>query len=388
MHNHSFRSTIKIKLLICTIAFVFINVCSYAQSKTNITWWNPAKNDFNVIAGQGWPNAVESSYDRLPKKAEPIVRKTVWNLSRHSAGLKINFRTNAKNIMVRYKTNASNYAMPHMPATGVSGVDLYAKDSNDDWLWYRGNYSFADTIRYNFKNINLKEEYHSSGREYHLYLPLYNAIQWLEIGVPEDALFEPMPICKEQPIVVYGTSIAQGACASRPGMAWTSILERKLDRPLINLGFSGNGRLEEEVINLITEIEAKVYVLDCLPNLGTNKNRTMEEVQQLIIAAVEGIREKHPLTPILLVEHAGYADGQTNIDRFNNYTSLNKTLRISFAQLKTGGLKNIYLLPKSEIALHMDSFVDGTHPTDLGMMQYALAYEKRIREILASAGIE
>ncbi len=118
-------------------------------------------------------------------------------------------------------------AMLHMPATGVSGVDLYAKNSDGKWLWCKGNYSFADTINYNFRNITPNDNYHKMGREYHLYLPLYNSVEWMEIGTEEDALFEPIPIRKEKPIVVYGTSIAQGGCASRPGMAWTSILERK-----------------------------------------------------------------------------------------------------------------------------------------------------------------
>lgn len=89
----------------------------------------------------------------------------------------------------------------------------------------------------------------------------------MQVGVPGNALFNPMAIREEKPIVVYGTSIAQGGCASRPGMAWPALVGRKLDRPLINLGFSGNGRLEKEVIDLIAEIDAKVYVLDCLPNL-------------------------------------------------------------------------------------------------------------------------
>ena len=67
--------------------------------------------------------------------------------------------------------------------------------------------------------------------------------------------------------MVYGTSIAQGGCATRPGLAWTSILARKLDRTVINLGFSGNGRMEKELVSLLAELNPSIYVLDCLPNL-------------------------------------------------------------------------------------------------------------------------
>ena len=89
-----------------------------------------------------------------------------------------------------------------------------------------------------------------------------------------------MPLSMEKPVVVYGTSIAQGACATRPGLAWTAILERKLDRPLINLGFSGSGQLEKSVIDLMAEIDAKLYILDCLPNLTSGAGFTDDEVEK------------------------------------------------------------------------------------------------------------
>ncbi|NQU53620.1 MAG: SGNH/GDSL hydrolase family protein [Bacteroidetes bacterium] len=370
----------KIKLSLLLTLLLAISHLSFSQEENNILWWNPAQSEIDVIDGQGWSNEVQSSYDRLPAKAEETVRKAVWNLSKHAAGLKIRFRSNASEIKVRYKVTG-NTAMPHMPATGVSGVDLYAKDSDGNWMWCRGNYSFDDTIKYNFMNITPNDNYHKKGREYHLYLPLYNSVEWLEIGVDENALFEPIPVRKEKPIVIYGTSIAQGGCASRPGMAWTSILERKMDRPLINLGFSGNGRLEEELVNLITEIDAKIIVLDCLPNLILTKDRSAEQVSELILSSVKQLRQ-NSTTPILLVENAGYSNSSSNDQLLESTAQLNLTMQKAFAQLKSEGIKNIYLLTQAEIGLTLDSYVDGTHPSDLGMEIYASAYEKKIRQIL------
>ena len=354
---------------------------STAQEDVAISWWNPAESNSLVVEGQAWPGQVASTYHRFPKQAEGVVREAVWNLSKHAAGLSLRFRTDARSITVRYKVKG-NHSMPHMPATGVSGVDLYAKTSDGDWRWFRGKYSFADTIQYKYSNIDPKEKYHDKGREYQLYLPLYNEVEWLEIGVPENAVMEPLPRRQDKPIVVYGTSIAQGACASRPGMAWTSILERKLERPLINLAFSGNGRMEEEVINFITELDAKIFVLDCLPNLSATKDRSLEDVRQLIMSGVKQIRTKHPTTPILLVEHGGYSDGAVDADRYKTSMDLNRIVKEAFGQLKSDGLRDIHLLTKGELNLSMESFVDGTHPTDLGMMEYAVAYEKALREIL------
>jgi len=368
----------KTKLLIFLSLFC-ISLLSFSQEESLISWWNPAQNAFDVIDGQGWADGLESAYDRFPVKAKNTVREAVWNLSKHSAGLKIRFRSNASEIKVRYRVKG-NLAMPHMPATGVSGVDLYAKDSDGKWIWCRGRYSFGDTITYNFNEITPNDNYHKLGREYHLYLPLYNSVDWIEIGVNEQALFEPIPTRKEKPIVVYGTSIAQGGCASRPGMAWTAILERYLDHPIINLAFSGNGRLESKVIDLLTEIDPKIYILDCLPNLSLGTRFTAKEVHKRIIESVKKIRGNSP-APVLLVEHAGYANSSSNHELRERTNKLNKIQQKAFAELKAEGITGIFYLQQKELGLGIESFVDGVHPTDLGMNQYALAYEKKLRNI-------
>lgn len=358
------------------------SLVSVAQTTAGYVWWNPAKNDFPVIEGQAWTGKdIQSSYDRLPAAAEKTVRKEVWDLSHHSAGLMIRFRATTDQVVVRYGVSNKQQALPHMPATGVSGVDLYAGTSDGDWLWAAGKYTFGDTIQYRFANLEPNDAY-KRGREYRLYLPLYNAVQWLEIGVPTGVTITPLPIRPEKPVVVYGTSIAQGACASRPGMAWPSILSRKLDRPLINLGFSGNGRLEKEVIDLVSQVDARLYVLDCLPNLIATVGIKPEDIKSRILESVKTLRQKRPAVPVLLVDHAGYTDGSLSPIRQQYYSDVNTLMHQAFVQLKAEGINGIYLLPKSQINLSQDAMVDGTHPTDLGMQQYADAYETSIRAIL------
>ncbi|SEI80209.1 Lysophospholipase L1 [Dyadobacter koreensis] len=369
----------KSRLIFFTL--LIINVTLSQAQTTQFTWWNPASSKVPVIEGQAWPDEIKSRYDRLPGRAEKLVREQVWNLSKQSAGLMIRFRANSGEIKVRYQVGGK-LALPHMPSTGVSGVDLYAISNDGEWRWCAGKYVFGDTVAYNFKNLEPVDQNHKLGREYRLFLPLYNNVKWLEIGVPDGARFEALPVRPDKPIVIYGTSIAQGACASRPGMAWTSILARKLDDPLINLGFSGNGRLEKEVVDLVSEIDAKIFVLDCLPNLVASVNISLAEVKARILNAIHNLRQKHSSIPILMAEHDGYTDEAINPVSRKNYQEVNAVMKEAFAQLKAEGVKEIYLISKEDFQQDIETTVDGTHPTDLGMMRYADAYERHIRTIL------
>ncbi|MEO8414793.1 MAG: SGNH/GDSL hydrolase family protein [Ginsengibacter sp.] len=365
------------------ITLFFIVSCQFCFSQNTIEYktWNPANDTMHVLEGQAWPNEVKDFYDRLPARAEHSVREAVWNLSKNSAGLQMRFQTNAGEIVVKYQVTGA-LQLPHMPATGVSGVDLYSKTIDGSWLWAAGKFSFGDTITYHFKNL-LPNDQHVNNREYTLYLPLYNSIKWMEISVPKEAMFRPLPVRTDKPVVVYGTSIAQGACASRPGLAWTNILGRKLDRPVINLAFSGNGRLEKEMIDLLSEVPAKLYVLDCLPNLTSPDYYATGELKNRIVASVSELQNKKSFTPILLTDHDGYSDGEINPVRKNEYVSANTVFRQTFDSLIIAGAKNIFRLSKGEINQDIETMVDGTHPNDMGMMRYANAYAKEIRTILA-----
>ena len=196
--------------------------------------------------------------------------------------------------------------------------------------------------------------------------------------MPEGAELTFVPTDLEKPMVLYGTSIAQGACASRPGMAWRTILQRKLDYPLINLGFSGNGRLEPEVLDFINETDASLYILDCMPNLATIDE---DSVSQLVVNAVKQIRSKHN-TPILLIEHAGNSNGASDSLNYKRYIVPNKGQRMAYEQLQAAQVPNVYYLSHDELNFPADGWVDYVHPSDLGMQHQADIVERKVREIL------
>ena len=292
------------------------------------------------IEGQGW-RETKSDYDRLPAKAKGKVRAAVWSLSRHSAGIAVRFVTDATTIHARWRLTSVRLAMPHMAATGVSGLDLYVRDDEGKWRWLACARPTRQT-----NTLKLISGIPEGKRTYMMFLPLYNGVATAEIGIPKSKTLGAAPSRPEghrKPIVFYGTSITQGACASRPGMVHTAILGRRFDRPVINLGFSGNGRMETEVVELMAELDAAVYVIDCLPNI------TAQEVLARTKPCIQILRKAHPQTPVLLVEDRSYADSfLISAKRERNRTSRQALWKV-YEELKTAGDKYLYYLEGEQL---------------------------------------
>ncbi len=357
-------------------ALLLLLLIGSLHTQAQIKWSNPLDQPFPVIRGRAWHNEQQGTYARLPLKAKNLVNKAVWNLSQQSAGLSIAFYSNSPEIKIKY-TVTGGRSMAHMPATGVSGVDLYATDRNGGSRWCAAKYSLGDTLVYTYDGLTY-EDASNKGYEYTLFLPLYNSVSFLEIGVKDNASISFIPVSEEKPLVVYGTSIAQGACASRPGMAWINIINRTMEHPVVNLGFSGSGKLEKELFELLAETDAKLYIIDCMPNMISPADTAV--IAERILTGIKTLRTRNQ-APVLLVEHSGYMNEYTSDRAEASYRASNRQLRKAYNTLMQQE-PDIYYLTKEEIGLSMDAMVEGVHPSDLGMQQYADSYVKKIREIL------
>ena len=284
----------------------------------------------------------------------------------------VRFTTNSTDIYIRYKLHHKDLAMPHMPATGVSGLDLYANDNEgiDRWV------SVILPKKQNM-DLSIAKDLAPGLRQYTLYLPLYNGVDDLEVGIMKGYSFNPLKSRQEKPILFYGTSIMQGACASRPGLAIPAILGRRLKRPTINLGFSGNGIMEPEIASLLAEQDPCVFVIDCLPNMDETS------VSERTIPFVKKLREVHKKTPILLVEDRSF----TNTIFFPKIKTHHQKSRIAlknaYRELSNAGIENLfYLEGENLLGKDGEGATDGSHPNDLGMIRYADSYEPVLRTIL------
>lgn len=329
------------------------------------------------IEGQGWQTAeLKQPYDRFPARAEGVVRDAVWNLSENSAGLSVRFVTDSPVISARWSLRSDKLDMHHMPSTGVSGVDLYAKNDKGQWRWVGAGRPNAKEL----SEWTLVSAAPPGEHEYMLYLPLYNGIEKLEIGLAQNTTLRKAPPYKKsqaKPVLFWGTSILQGGCASRPGMAYPSIIGRRLQRPIINLGFSGNGRMDPEIAMMIGELDVAAYVIDCGPNM------TAEMIAERTEPLVRTIRAAQPKTPIVLIENIRYQHGWFIESTRNAYQNKNAQLKAAYDRMQKRGIRNLYYIPCDNLlGQDGEATVDGTHATDLGFMRMADVITPALQDIL------
>lgn len=348
--KHSFLSLLPILMLyaLCLIS---------SEAKGQVVW-NDAL-DLG-LTGQAWQD-LDHPFDRLPAKAKGVVRDPVWRLATNTAGLSVQFSANSKTIRVKWTVRYES-SMWHMTDCGIRGVDLYM---NDEGSWrYAGSGSPGSGKSYEHEILKgLDGEMH----QFILNLPLYDGVDTLWIGVDEGSTLNSIDPFEGKPIVIYGTSIQQGGCASRPGMAASNILSRKLNREVINLGFSGNGRMEMELAELIAEIDAEAYIFDCLPNI-----HNLEVIVPRYTEFIRFIREHRPDTPIFLVETATTVKSAIIEGDLKQLTEQNDRLRNAHSILKEEGISGLYIITGHDlIGTDGEGTVDGVHYTDLGFLRYA-----------------
>ncbi|MGN6801058.1 MAG: SGNH/GDSL hydrolase family protein [Ginsengibacter sp.] len=346
--------------------------------QTQNKWLDPLKDSVPVIEGQVSGEKFENPYERLPTDFHNDLNGKTWNESRQSAGLLIRFQTNANEIEIKYTVDNKTKATD-LPETAVSGIDLYAVDADGKFYWCNGKYQFGDTITYSFPNLKPNDKYHPTGREYRLHLPLFSSVTSLKIGVPQQPDFTFLQSRPDKPVVVYGGASVQGASATRPGLTWSAILGRKLDRPVINLGFAGGQRLSKKIIDLLTGIDAQIYVITC-PSEGAYSSP--QEAKEDLVAVVQQVKEKKPEIPLLLVAPNGNIDDYLNIQHHYEDSLSNAIAENAYDALKAKGVNDIYLLDNNSIKLNINSLADSTDLNDIGMQQYANAVEKIIRKVL------
>ena len=340
--------------------------------------WNWTNAKDLCIEGRGFSDTKEL-FHRLPARAEGMVRDVIWDLSQKTTGIYLQFETNSTELRAKWTLGDPALCANHTPIYAFSGLDLYGKTKESNWHWVGLTNDIAGVDAECAMNIwgPLDGETH----EFRVYLPLYNSVKSLEIGVPQNAQIRAVLPRPEKPIVYYGTSIVHGAGASRAGMTQVAILGRRLDYPILNLGFSGNAIMEPEVAELLAELDPAAYILDSLPNM------TAEIITERAESFIALLRAKHPDTPIVLVEDRTYpAAWITPTVAAKNATNREAFKHVYAKLLQQPGSPLYYIEGDGLLGIDNDGTSDGSHANDLGASRMADALEPVLKRILGKSG--
>ena len=354
-----------LRQLFLTFALASLCAVSASAQKSSQLKYVDAK-EFAVLINQAFDN-TEMTYSRLPEDMKSVTRKAVWDLGLNSAGLAIRFSSDSKCIGAQW-TLLNNFSMAHMPGTGIRGLDLYALID--------GKWKFVGTAQPNGKDSRnvFVRNMDGSVHEFMAYLPLYDGVEKLEIGIdstatisgPKDAAMAREGGFSRKPIVFYGTSITQGGCASRPGMCYTNIIGRRLGCETINLGFSGNARMDRSMAEIVARADASEYVIDCLPNC------TAQIVRDSGYVFLSSLAKAHPQTTIFMVEYVEFPQEVIDSKTASDLAATNAEWSILYKRLRKEGFKNFKYIPRKGLTGNDgEQTVDGAHLTDLGFTRMA-----------------
>lgn len=342
-----------------------------------VVWRSHSDHGF-AVAGLAWYEADgRTALRRLPERARAVVREPVWSLAQYPSGGRLRFRTDSTSLRVRI--TQPYVEMTNMGPIGHSGLDLYVGPPGETVYWASARPDLAAQRAGTPYEILFFEKIERRMRDLTLYLPLYNALTGLEIGLDTGAAVDkPEPYAHAKPIVFYGTSITQSGCASRAGNGYVPILGQLLNSDVVNLGFSGNGMGEPELAELVAEIDASVFVLDYEANAG------LERMRENLLPFAEIIRRKHPRTPMLILSKPffsmihfmpeGYEGARTSAAYFEEIA---RTLRGKYPG-PTHFVNGWSLIgPDTPYA-----YVDGVHPNDYGFWMMAEGLAPILRPLL------
>ena len=330
-----------------------------------------------TLVGKGM-STPGNEYHRVDTAKYGDMPASVKHLFTYSAGLAVSFKTNSSTVAVRWTTKGRG-VMGNMTPIAHRGLDLYMY-AGGGWIPAGVGTPLAGKTEHECKIAQYLE---SGEHKFLLYLPLFEEILSLEIGVDSAAMIEAEPSPFRHKVLIYGSSILHGACASRAGLAYPARMSRSTGINFVNFGLSGRGKMEAAVADMLKDVDADAFILDCMPNPSP------EEIVARTQYLVKTIREHHPGVPIIMIETYMRENGYSNRQVRERCLDQSKAFITQYELLKEQGVEDLYLIRDHHaIGTDHEGSSDGTHPNDLGFDRMVQQYQPQILDILKKYGIE
>ncbi len=308
----------------------------------------------------------EKGYKRMDSAVAEAANPGLFSLHRNTAGGRLVFETDSPFVAISVKTDSpTNF--PHMPATGVCGFDLY-QDRGQGFEYWR---TFVPPHHFTGAYESLVDLPTDGPRKIMIHFPLYNNVDELYIGLLEGATVKPYnPYRDCPPFLYYGSSITQGACASRPGCHFLSLVSHKTGIDHVCLGFSGSAHGEQVMAEYIAAQPMSVFVMDYEHN-----DILTDDLIERHPAFYETVRKANPELPIIIMSAPHSAYDQGYLDKSG------QVVYKTYAEAKARGDKVAFIDGRTMFGEFREfATVDHSHPNDYGFNCMAKAVLEALKE--------
>ncbi len=336
--------------------------------ENDILFFDVRNDPFKVYGLYNYKN--ETVFKRMPDNIAQTVSEGVGTLNYNTTGGRVRFKTTSRYVAIK-AIMQSVTVLPHMTLAGTSGFDLYI--NNDGKSTYYKTFMPLVGMEEGYESIIYFND--NAERDLTINFPLYSNVSDLYIGLQETAILKNGGNYKyKNPVLYYGSSITQGGCASRPGNSYQAIISRMLDCDYINLGFSGNAKGEEKIVDYMSGLNMSVFVCDYDHNAPSVEHliNTHERIYKRF-------REKNPELPIIIISKPDF-----NPYEFDDIQRRN-VIYSTYINAINNGDKNVYYIDGESLFKDegRDSCtVDGCHPNDLGFMRMAETIGYIIKKVI------
>lgn len=362
---HMKRFIVTLTLLMSFVAMAYAQQLKYVDAA-----------ELNII-GKVLP--TPKPFTRVDTDKYHFEDKTIRRYANYSTGLMVVFSTDSRTIAAKWKTSSAN-AGYNMNSIVCKGLDLYIRQDGK-WVFAGVGKPSMGKAPYDNHNGTIVRNMPEGTKECLLYLPLFDRVDALEIGVDENASIVPMENPFRYKIVFKGSSVTHGASASRSGMTYPARFGRDNNFYVCNLGFSGKSKLQKEYARILADTEADAFILDAF------SNPLADEINERFDEFVDIIRAAHPQTPLIFLQTERRET--RNFDMVIEKTEAEKQKAAEEQvkeRMKTD--RHIYFITSEDYLGHDHiATADGCHPTDLGFTYMLESISPKILKILRKYGI-
>lgn len=350
-------------------------------------WLNPQSEPFKIY---GFPfYEKDKVYRRMPLSPAYPLPEAVDALANETAGGQIRFRAKMKKLVLEVNSMSKpgyfdHVSSPHTAEVMKHSFDLYLSKDGKDFVFYDVSKNMTQNNHYYTRELVDLEE--TEEFDVLLNFPAYGGVDKVLIGLDDEAeISAPRHnFVDNKKLILYGSSIQQGASAGRPGMTMSSLLSRWINREVYNLGFNSSGKAEAEVAHVIAGIAHPAALVISVEGNCPSSEWLDEKLRQFVAI----YREKHPHVPIIIlpfiISGKDYLTPSL-LERRRRDRAIQKRI---VADRRASGDKHLYVFTpdeettktKSGHSVWHEMTVDGLHYNDFGFYEITAGLYKFLKE--------